>query len=184
MTTFKKLFVLVCLCGAALTVNADIDATLSPATLDLGDVAVGSTGSEDATIGIAFNGQGDLNGNANNGTVTSITIINPVGNSLVASQGCVGVDFSANRESQVCLVEVSCSPGAVGAISGTLELQFDLLNNSGTQIQTSSLTCNGVAAPPVTGPASIPATGVYGLALLFLLLVTFGWMGLRQQNRR
>lgn len=184
MTRLKKLLVLLCLCTGALTANAEINSTLSPPVLDLGDVAVGSTASGDATIAITFNGNGALNGNANNGTVTSIIIANPVGSSLTASQGCVGVDFSASRPDQECIVEVSCTPGAAGAISGDLEVQFDLQNNSGIQTRTSSLTCNGVLAPPAPGVASIPTMGVYGLALLGFLLAAFGWMGLRQRARR
>ena len=185
MTRLQKLFVLICLSCVALTANAEIDTTLSPPALDLGDVNVGSTVSGDATIGITFNGNGDLNGNANNGTVTSVAITNLVGGDLTASQTCVGVDFSAARPTQECIVQVSCTPGAAGSISGVLEVQFDLLNNSGTQTTTSNLTCNGVLAPPGPGGAvAIPTTSFYGLAILSFMLAAFGWMGLRRKNRQ
>jgi hypothetical protein len=167
----------------AITASADIDLTLTPPALDLGSAGVGSTVSGNADIGISFNGQGNLAGNANNGTVTSVAITNPVGASFTASQNCVGVDFSAASPQAICTVQVDCTPDSVGAISADLEVQFDLLNNSGIQTQTTALSCNGVLAQPGSGAESIPTMSLYSLGILSLLLAGFSWMRLRRQNR-
>lgn len=44
---------------------------------------VGSTLSQVPTIGITYDVQGDLDGNANNGTITSVSIIDPVGGGIL-----------------------------------------------------------------------------------------------------
>lgn len=182
MKRINTLLALAFVCLGSLSAHADIDATLTPSALDLGDVPIGSSASANATIGIDFNGMGDLAGNANNGSVTSVSIINPVGGGLSASQSCVGVDFSASRPDQECIVEVTCTPTAVGAVSGDLQIQFDLLNNAGVQTQTASLSCNGTDVVPSPADVGIPTLGGFSLALLGLLLAAFAWVGFRQQQ--
>lgn len=178
MMQILKLSAVAGLCLVAVTARADIDLTLTPSSLDLGTVAVGSSAAGNVTIGITFDGNGALNGNANNGTVSSIAIINPVGGTLSASPACVGTAFSASSPGDTCSVQVDCAPGALGSISGDLEVQFDLQNNSGIQTQTTALSCEGVA--PVAD--SIPTMGVYGLGILSLLLAVGGWLGLRKSS--
>lgn len=177
-----KLSTLAGLSFVAIAARADIDLTITPPALDLGTVTVASTASANATIGITFNGNGNLNGNANNGTVTSVTITNPSGGSLAASQNCVGVDFSASSPSDTCDIQVDCTPSSVGAISGDLEVQFELQNNNGIQTQTTALSCFGVLTPPGSGATSIPTMNFYSLGILSLLLAAGGWIGLRQKK--
>lgn len=177
-----KLSTLAGLSLVAVAARADIDLTLTPLTLNLGTVTVGSTASANATIGINFDGNGSLSGNANNGTVTSIVITNPIGGSLTASQNCLGVDFSASSPGDTCAVQVDCTPGAVGAVSGDLEVQFDLQNNSGIQTQTAALSCSGVLTPPGSGATSIPTMSIYSLGILSFLIAAGGWISLRRKN--
>ena len=183
MMKLRKLSTLMGLWLVAITASADIDLTLTLPALNLGNVNVGSTASANATIGITFDGNGCLAGNANNGTVTSVAIINPAGGSLTASQNCVGVDFSASSPGDTCAVQLDCTPGAIGAISCDLQVQFDLQNNSGIQTQTTALSCNGVLAPPGSGAKSVPTMNIYGLGILSLMLAAFSWLGLRQKHR-
>jgi len=162
--------------------RADIELTLSPPALNFGSVPVGDTSSQNATIGITFDGNGDLGGNANNGGITAISIINPVSGNLVASQSCVNTRFSAASPATTCVVQVDCTPTVVGNISADLEVQLQLDNGTAPDVQTVALSCAGIAAVPPgpgTGPTAIPTVGVYGLGLLSLLLAGFGVLGIR-----
>jgi hypothetical protein len=178
-------FSLVAVTGVA---HADIELTLSPASLNFGSVNVGDTSSQNATIGIAFDGNGSLTGNANNGAISAVSIINPVSGSLVASQSCVGARFSAASPAATCAVQVDCTPTAPGLVSGDMQVQLQLDNGSAPDVQTISLSCTGVDAPPGPGPgpgpSAIPTLGFYGLAMLSLLLAGCAAMGIRGRRNK
>jgi len=184
---FLKTFVLTGLIGAAAPALADIQLTLNPAAgINFGQVLVGLSQAQNATVGITFDGNGALNGNANNGAVTSVSIINPVGGTLTANPvPCVGTAFSASDPAQTCPVEVTCTPGAVGPLSAQLQVQFELQNMSATQTQTINLSCEGISSPP-PGPApavSVPALGLLGLGGLGLLLGGSGLLAIRRRRK-
>lgn len=117
---------------------------------------VGSTLSQVPTIGITYDGQGDLDGNANNGTITSVSIIDPVGGgSFTAAQNCLPTAFNANDSTTTCVTQVDFTPGAVGAISADLEFQLQLLNEAPPDVQTIPLTCTGALKPVPSGRSDI-----------------------------
>jgi len=160
---------------------ADIDLTIDPAFIDYGSVTVGETASENATIGITFDGNGDLNGNANNGSITSISIVNAVGSAtFAAAQDCVGTDFSANSPDAVCVVQVDCTTSAIESSLADLEVQLQRQNGAAPDIQTIPLSCAG-AAPSMPGPAAtpIPTLSALGLGLLVLLIGGLGFWSRR-----
>ena len=182
-----RTIVFVGLVAATGIARADIELTLSPASLNFGSVAVGDTASQSATIGINFDGNGSLAGNANNGGITAISIINPVSGNLVASQSCVSTRFSAASPADTCTVQVDCTPTALGAVSGDLEVRLQLDNGSAPDVQTLSLSCDGVAvAPPGpgTGATAVPTLGFYGLGLLSLLIAGCGALGIRGRVKK
>lgn len=150
---------------------ASLVPTLSPAALDFGTVSVGSTSSQNADIGGADNGDGNQAGNANNGTITSISIINSSGpGSFTAAQDCVGVRFSTSNPTQTCAVQVDCTPSAVGTMTADLRVELDLDNNT-TPIPSAEipLSCSGVAQP-VPNAVAVPTMSVWGLGILTALI--------------
>lgn len=182
---FIKSLAFLGLATVATIARADIELTVTPAALNFGSVEVASTASQNATIGITFDGNGSLDGNANNGAVTTISIINPVGGTLVASQACVGTRFSANDETQTCSIQVDCTPSALGSVTADLEVQLQLDNGSAPEVQTVALSCTGVAAaPPGSAAKPVPTLGFFGLGLLSVLLAGGGFLSLRGQAKR
>jgi hypothetical protein len=180
-----KSVVFASLAAATGIAHADIELTLSPPALSFGSVPVGDTSSQNATIGISFDGNGNLAGNANNGGITAISIINPVSGNLAASQSCVSTRFSAASPADTCVVQVDCTPSAVGNISADLEVRLQLDNGSAPDVQTVSLSCDGVAlVPPGPGPAAVPTVGFYGLCLLSLLVAGCGALGIRGRGKK
>lgn len=179
---FIKSLAFLGLATVATIARADIELTVTPAALSFGSVDVASTASQNATIGITFDGNGALDGNANNGVVTTVSIINAVGGDFAASQACAGTRFGAANETQTCTVQVDCTPNAVGNITADLEVQLQLDNGSAPDVQAVALSCTGIAAvPPGPGPSAtaIPTMGFFGLGLLSVLLAGGGLLGLR-----
>lgn len=161
--------------GAAAEINLD----LNPDNLAFASVAVGSPASQSAVIGITFNGSGDLDGNANNGSVTSVAILNDSAGFFSASQLCVGTAFSANSPADTCSVNVQCAPNAPGInATAQLEVQFERNNGSAADVETVDLACSSILAPvtpPVPGDSrAIPVLGGFGLGMLALLLGAAG----------
>ena len=168
------------LIAAANSAVADIIPTLNPQSLDFGSVQVGTTSSLTADVGIFDDGNGNQQGDANNGILTAVSIINQVGGVLSASQNCVGFDFSAQNPTATCPIQVDCTPGAAGPISGDLEVQLDLDNMAGIHTASIPVTCNGVNN--ATAAIPVPALGMLGLGGLSLLLAGGGLLAARRRR--
>lgn len=122
---------------------ANVDIALTPDPLDFGAVEVSTTSpAQDATITALWDGNGTLNGAANNGSITSVTTSNPV---FTAAQDCVGFPITAANPGATCAVSVTCSPTVVGPVTGNLDVVLTR-NNASTQTATIALACEGVAA--------------------------------------
>lgn len=184
-----KRVALIGLLSLSTQVAAEINLNLNPAALDFGDVYIGYENSRDATIGITFNGSGSLDGQANNGNVTSVSIINASGPGFSTTTSCVGVAFSANNPTQTCGVVLRCNPAAEGVISAQLEVQFERLNGSAADIGTVSLSCNGVTGtpptPPTPGPGAhaVPLLNSLGLGIISVLLGGAGLLGVSRRKK-
>lgn len=165
---------------------AEISLDLSPASLDMGEVTTGQTTSGNAVIGIVFNGSGDLNGSANNGSVTSIAILNDSGGHFSESQACVGTAFSANDPGQTCDVVVQCTPTSAGVtVSADLEVQFARNNGTAADVETVAVSCRGVDSGPLppVDPTAVPALGGLGVGLLAVLMGGLGaFAGFRRRR--
>lgn len=158
--------------------QAAIKLTVTPAALNFGSVAVGSTSaSQGTTAGFTFDGVGSGNGNADRGTIDSISITNPVGGTFNADQSCVGTRFDALALGTTCIIQVECTPSAVGNISADLDVLLDL-DSGGSDTQTVTLSCAGVIAP-TPGSTAIPTIGFYGIGVLSMLLAACGAFGMR-----
>jgi hypothetical protein len=176
MKTMKSLVLLV-LVLLSCRVAADINLDLSPASVDLGSVEVGSTGTGNATIGIIFNGSGSLTGQANNGSVTSVTILNDSNGFFSASPACLGYAFSAATPADTCIVDLQCAPSAPGvSATAQLEVQFERNNGSAADVGVVALSCASTAASAAA--REVPTLGGLGIVLLGLLLAAVGFNGL------
>jgi LPXTG-motif cell wall-anchored protein len=127
-------------------------------------------------------------GNANNGGITEVSIINPVGAQYTVTQSCVGQRFSAADTTATCGVVVTCTPTAVGAVTGDLFVELTRDNGATPPPSVSiPLTCNGVDAPvpPPPGEATpVPTLGAMGLSGLGLLLAGGGLAAMRRRRNR
>lgn len=167
----SKLLVFTIFTMLAMFARADIELTLAPSSIDFKPAEVGDTSSDSAIIGIYFDGNGSLNGNANNGNVSSISILNASDAGFVASQSCVGVAFSAASPNQTCSVQVDCTPGALGTITADLEVQFQRLNNSDPDVETVALSCTGVEVGSLAVIPTMPQVALLMLATMLCGIV-------------
>ncbi|TGD73448.1 hypothetical protein E4634_10460 [Mangrovimicrobium sediminis] len=178
---------LITACGlflASSAAMADIELVLTPPAIDYGTLAVGNSVTENASIGITFDGNGALDGNANNGSVTSISLINVSGSGLSVSQACAGTTFSAASPGDTCAVEVTCAPLAAGSATGQLEVEFTLDNGASPDVATVDLSCDAVEyVSPPPDPNAIPVMGVVGLGILGSLLGALAAVGLGRKRR-
>jgi sugar lactone lactonase YvrE len=123
--------------------------TLTPPALDFGSLAVGTTSTaQGATLGNT--GTAAL-------TVSSIAITGANASSFSETNGC-GSSVAAGAS---CIIGVTCTPSATGALTATLAANYP----SPLPQQTVALTCNGAAAPAPAAaltPAALSFTAVAG----------------------
>lgn len=182
MHKFKS-FAFAGLLAVSVGAAAEINLSLNPASLDMGDVALGLTATGDATVGITFNGSGDLDGQANNGSVTSISVLSEAGGSFTASQACVGQTFSANSPGDTCTVEVECTPNQLDSpATANLEVQFERNNGSAADVETTALSCRATAPGPGGSSTAVPVMGGLGLGIMGLAISVIAMFGLSRRK--
>lgn len=133
-------------------------ATLTPGSLDFGDVTVGAT-SAVQVLTVTSTGAAPLQ--IDGGTL--------VGDAYVATSNCPnGMPLLVPGAS--CTIDVTCAPPSAGPQAGT----YSVATSAGALSAT--LQCNGVSAGPGPGPAPTPAPVPLGapwaiavMALLFML---------------